>query len=62
MILDWANTHGIHHRELHGDALVDWIIAAGPNHFGFLWHFGVELIDYLRLRGYGRVWQTGAAS
>jgi hypothetical protein len=62
MILDWADTNGVRHGELHGDALVDWIIAEGPNHFGFLWHFGVELIDDLRLRGYGRPLQTGAVS
>ena len=60
MILDWANTNGVEHEDLRGDALVDWIIAAGPNHFGFLWHFGVELIDHLRLRGYGGAQKTEA--
>jgi hypothetical protein len=50
IILDWANANGIEHGGLRRDALADWIIEAGPNQFGYLWHFGVELIDALRLQ------------
>lgn len=51
IILDWASTNGIEYAGLQGDALIDWIIAQGPNQFGYLWPFGVELIESLRLQG-----------
>jgi len=59
IVLDWAHANGVEHRGLRGEALVDWIIAAGPGHFGFLWHFGIELIDHLRLRITAGARQTG---
>jgi hypothetical protein len=51
IILDWANANGIEHASLDGDALVDWIITQGPNQFGYIWPFGVELLETLQLRG-----------
>jgi hypothetical protein len=51
IILDWANANGIEHAGLRADALIDWIVAEGPNQFGYLWPFGIELIDTLRLQG-----------
>jgi hypothetical protein len=60
IILDWANANGIEHGGLRGDALVDWMVTQGPNQFGYLWAFGVELLDALRLQGQHAPVQTGA--
>jgi hypothetical protein len=61
VILDWARENGISHAALRGTALVEWIVSQGPNHFGYLWNFGVELIDELRLRGYRAPFQSEAS-
>jgi hypothetical protein len=52
IILDWIQANGIEHAGLSGDALIDWVIAVGPNGFGYVWPFAVELIDALRLQGW----------
>jgi hypothetical protein len=60
IILDWASENGIEYAGLQADALVDWIIAQGPNQFGYVWPFGVELIETLRLQGWRASMRQGA--
>lgn len=51
IIRDWANENGIEQTGLQGDSLVDWVIEAGPTHFGYLWRFDVEIAETLWLLG-----------
>jgi hypothetical protein len=53
IVLEWAHENGIECAGLQGDALVDWIIEASPSHFGYSWHFGIELVETLLLFGRG---------
>jgi len=47
----WASDNGIERAGLQGEALVDWVIEASPNHFGYTWSFGTEMIETLWLLG-----------
>jgi hypothetical protein len=47
----WARENGIESPGLEGEALADWIIEAGPGHFGYTWSFDVELAGTLWLLG-----------
>jgi len=47
----WAHDNGIEHAGLQGEALVDWVVEASPNHFGYRWSFETEMIETLWLRG-----------
>jgi hypothetical protein len=51
IICDWAHNNGIEHAGLEGQALVDWLIEAGPSRFGYMWSFEDEIIDHLLLLG-----------
>jgi len=51
VIIEWAKMVGVEDDAPSGRDLVDWIVDAGPNHFGYEWRSGVELIQALRLRG-----------
>ncbi|MBF0335926.1 MAG: tfuA domain protein [Alphaproteobacteria bacterium] len=45
----WLAHQGISHPDRTGDALVDWVVDAGPPHFGYgKWCFEVELDGWLR--------------
>jgi len=47
----WASENGIEWNRLRGEALIDWIIEAGPGHFGYTWSFDIELAETLWLLG-----------
>jgi hypothetical protein len=52
IITEWAKQHGITRPGWVKGALVDWIVAVGPEHFGYIgWQFEVELAEALRLSG-----------
>ena len=52
IIGEWAKERGIARPGLAGEDLADWIVTAGPGHFGYLgWQFEVELVEALRLAG-----------
>jgi hypothetical protein len=51
IILEWARENGIEGPDLCGERLVDWVIKVTPTHFGYFWHFPVELIEALELDG-----------
>ena len=51
IVRDWAHDNGIERAGLHGEALVDWIIEASPNDFGYTWSFETEMIETLWLLG-----------
>lgn len=51
IVLDWARENGVERPGLQGEALIDWVIEAGPNHFGYHWHFAIELAEALQLGG-----------
>ena len=52
IIGEWAKEQGIVRPSLAAEALADWIVTAGPNHFGYIgWQFEVELVEALRLAG-----------
>jgi len=53
IVRDWAYDNGIERAGLQEEALVDWVIEASPSHFGYSWHFGIEMIETLRLLGRG---------
>jgi hypothetical protein len=53
IVLDWAARNGISHGDLVGDALADWVIDAGPAHFGYRWLFEADLVAALHLQGRG---------
>lgn len=62
IVLDWAQENGIGRDGLEGDALVDWVLAEGPNRFGYRWDFAVELADALLMskRAVGSAGERGA--
>jgi hypothetical protein len=52
VVSEWAVAEGISRPGLAGDTLADWVVAAGPNRFGYAsWRFEVELIEALQLAG-----------
>ena len=51
IIRDWARDNGIERAGFEGDALVDWIIGASPEHFGYPWSFEIEMTETLWLLG-----------
>jgi hypothetical protein len=51
IVREWAHENGIEHGGLQGDALVDWVIERGPNRFGYIWSFDVEITETLWLLG-----------
>lgn len=53
IVCEWAHDNGIESPGMQGEALADWVIEASPSHFGYSWHFGVELVETLRLLGRG---------
>jgi hypothetical protein len=50
IVCEWAHDNGIECAGMQGEALADWVIKASPSHFGYSWHFGVELVETLLLR------------
>lgn len=47
----WARDNGIERAGLQEEALIDWVIEASPNHFGYKWSFETEMIEALWLLG-----------
>lgn len=51
IVRTWARDNGIEHPGLPEEALIDWIIDASPNHFGYRWSIETEMIEALWLLG-----------
>jgi len=49
IVCEWAHDNGIERAGVQGEALADWVIEASPGHFGYSWHFGIELAEALLL-------------
>ena len=53
LVREMLARNGISHGDLVGDALADWVIDAGPAHFGYRWLFEADLVAALHLQGRG---------
>lgn len=52
VLVRWAERHGIARPTMSDAELVEWIVEAGPNRFGYArWRFEVELVEALELLG-----------